>query len=440
MTFALALTAFPAGIRSMLVDAYDSSVSGSPAAMLAREGMSPGVALMAGLALDPVGRPLLDDALDAYARPGANLPASAPEVIIGGGAHAAIYASVRRALGFPVPLVLDAGPRFGGEFAGAVRPAFYLNSRNRPGPSGPPGSTGALNVIPAAPMQPSDIGGSEYQTDADLGLVIRCALALNSTVRRARVEGLSPLGNGGYVVETSRGSVGARRVIVATGAGSERRVSGVIPDGQTVYSFRQWMTRVGTAPFPLSGLGRVAVIGIGDGARTVVESLTGIGPMASPTVAALDYVERVDWYGALDCASDRDSWLRANRTRYQRLGALFPVSGRDNARVRPLGRASYLAPGYLSAEVDGSRYETVIVAAGRAVETDLYSEVACSTQYRPNGVSLARTSGSLDLCRVGPVAGIPFESTEDSRIGENAVGLFRLAPRTATLASTLPAA
>lgn len=455
-TLDAALAAFPARMRPGLTDAVLRSTRDIVGPMLDRPGMAPGVALMAGLALDPLGRRLLDVELQSYAAPGADLPPAAPEVIVGGGAHAAIYCSVRVALGFPRPLVLDAAPRFGGTFGAVRSPTFYLNSRNRPGPIGAPGTRDALNVLPGAPMQPADIGGTEYQTNADLGLVVRCALALNADVRAARVESLGAVGNSpGAIVRTDRGTVAAGRVILATGIGVERRISNVEPDGRSVFSFGQWQERLDLEPFPLADLGRVAVIGNGDGARVVVESLAGIGPMASATVASLDYVERIDWYGAADLAATRDGWILCNRTRYQRLGALFPVEGRDNARVQPMGRAATLDLGYRVANVNGRPYDTVIVAAGYdrspldlGTFGDSFSGVdAAGRQVNPDGRegqrvgrrSFTRLEGD-EVWRIGPAARLGFEANEDGRIGENAVGLFRLAPRTAALAASLPGA
>jgi hypothetical protein len=299
-------------------------------------------------------------------------------------------------------------------------------------------------------MQPADIGASEYQTNSDLGLVIRCALAFSATVRTGvEVETIETTGNtGAPIVRLSDGrSIRAGRVIVSTGLGEERGVDergAVRPNGSTILGYRDLMARLDRETFPLRGLGRVAVIGSGDGARTAIEALTGIGPSAGrSTITSLDYVERLDWYGS--GSATRDEYLGCNRTRYARIGALLPRSiatenGRDeNARVIPRPRARTLTPGYLSTEVDGRRYETVILATGyrrRSILGEIETEA-----YRPNGILLARIGSGADdrIVRIGADARIPFEGSEDDRISENAVGLYRLAPRTATLASLLAA-
>ncbi len=113
------------------------------------------------------------------------------------------------------------------------------------------------------------------------------------------------------------------------------------------------------------------------------------------------------------------------------------MSGRDNARVQPLDRASSLDPGYLSARVNGRAYETVITAAGYEREP---LDGTGGDLYPDRGSSIARKSPEIEgVWRIGPCANIPFDPTEDSRIGENRVGLFRLAPRTAALAAQLGA-
>jgi hypothetical protein len=443
-----------AALRDDLRSAY--GVGGSVVdSLLERPEIRPSVALMAGLALDPRGRAAFERVLDLRSRP-LDVERDSftwPEVIVGGGAHAATYASVRVSLGFPRPLVIERAARYGGTFAMTERPTFYLNSRNRPGALGAPGSRDALNLIPAAPMQPSDIGASEYQSNADLGLVIRCALAFSSTIRQAEVERIERIGNDGapIVVLVDGRTIRPGRVIVATGIGEERSVDDdrpVEPDGSSILGYADLMRRLDVEPFPLRGLGRVAVIGAGDGARTAIEALTGIGPSAGrSTIASLDYVERIDWYG---CESrTRDEYLSCNRTRYARIGALLPRSiaagSTENARVITRPRARSLAPGYLSATVDGRTYDTVVVATGYRRRTLLTSALA-ETGYRPNGVTLGRisldpvTSAEDDrVVRIGAAARIPFEGDESDSIRENAVGLYRLAPRTATLAAMLPA-
>jgi hypothetical protein len=67
-----------------------------------------------GVALDPHGRDIADQVLDAYwsdePRQQNTLTSASTEreVIIGSGLHAAVYAAIRVLTGYPKPLVVDA--------------------------------------------------------------------------------------------------------------------------------------------------------------------------------------------------------------------------------------------------------------------------------------------------------------------------------------------
>ena len=227
MSVTEAINRFPVEMHNSLKLAYDEGGE-MAAAMLIRGDMPPERALLSGLALNERGRYLLEDTFENYTAAERALPASWPEVVIGGGAHAAVYCAVRCAQGFPRPLVIEQNARYGGTFAMTLRSSFFLNSRNRPGPLGAAGSRDSLNVIPGAMMQPSDLGGSEYQANADLGLVVRCTLTLFAEVRTARV--ISVADNGPTaLVQTDRGTIRAGRVIVATGIGKPRVFNGRPP-------------------------------------------------------------------------------------------------------------------------------------------------------------------------------------------------------------------
>lgn len=444
MSLTQALEPLPARLQPMLQDAFDES-SDMVLPLMQRD-MEPTKALMVGLALHPVGRTMLENALDIYAQPQEDLPAGWPEVIVGGGAHAAIWAATRVKRGALRPLVLEQRPRFGGTFAMTRNPSFFLNSRNRPGPLGTFGSRDALNVILGAPMQPSDLSGAEYQANADLGLVVRCTLALNAMVRQATVTAVERNGDN-LVVVTNRGLVRTDRVVVATGIGRSLKFAGTDVDNERLLSFRQFMSRFDRDLFPLRGLGRVAVVGDGDSGRTVVEALAGYGPQTGASVASLDYVPRVDWYGVgTDMTKER--WLECNRTRYKRLAALFPsqegASG-DNARVFGRGKARSLYRSPDGVEVNGSSYDTAIVCLGyssTATELDVFDGMSAfgagaQVGSPDEGVVLGYSSPDRAVVIVGPAADIPFGRNSDPapQIPENRVALFRLAPRTATFAS-----
>lgn len=445
MSLREALGSFPPELASRLDYAYDQG--GAMAnEMMKRGDMPPDRALVSGLALDPIGRPIMEESLGMYADVLRDLPTEVDELIIGSGAHGAIYAAVRNQKFGTKPLVLERSPRFGGTFAMTMKSSFYLNSRNRPGPVGAPGTRDALNVIPGAMMQPSDIGGSEYQANADLGLVIRMTLAMNAVVRMANVEYVVKQGPR-WLVTTDRGTVATKRVIVATGIGKPQTLPGAPFDNRLVYSYDQFMARFDREMFPLRGLGRVAVIGGGDSGKTVVEALTGYGPQFGGSVASLDYVTRIDWYG-IEKDMSKDRWLVCNRTRYKPLAALFPNGVNDNSRVRGFGLVADIFTTYDAVQIEGRPYDTVIVCVGfqestwRSMIGFTAGEEVRARPFKAEGstTSLGRATDGRDVIVVGPACRLEFETPGDPepRIAENAVALFRLAPRTATLAALLP--
>jgi hypothetical protein len=297
-------------------------------------------------------------------------------------------------------------------------------------------------------MQPSDVSGAEYQANADLGLVVRCTLALNAVVRQAKVTEIVKNGSR-LVVVTNRGNVVARRVIIATGVGAPLRVLGVTYDNERLMSFAGFMRRFDQTMFPLRGLGRVAVVGAGDSGRTVVEALTGYGPYMGASVASLDYVPQIDWYG-VGTTMTKERWLQCNRTRYKALAALFPNAKGTvrNARVVPRPRADGVFRTTDGVQINGQSYDTAICCLGFDAPEQRWPPLDPSFDlgvFRSGtdgvfGVPLGKASvGDRALVVVGPAANIPFEDNSDPepRIEENRVALFRLAPRTATLASIL---
>ena len=429
----------PEALRVALVNAYRQ---GAPIVDALDRRMPPQKALMVGLALQQQTREMMEDAIGSFANTERSLGDLWGEVIIGSGPHAATYAAMRTRMGASKPLVLERRGRFGGTFAMTRQQSFYLNSRNRPGPFGNVGSRDALNVIPGAPMQPSDLSGAEYQANADLGLITRCTLALNAKLRRAEVESVMRQGNS-WVIETNRGQLRAQRVVVATGIGRPKQLD-VAFDNKQVFSYEQFMQRF-EQPFPLRELGRVAVVGDGDSARTVVEALAGYGPQLNGSVASLDYITQIDWYG-VGTAMNKARWLECNRTRYKPLAALFPPA--SNARVRPLEPAKIVFRTQDSICINGNYYETVIVCVGFeglwqemiGFEGEAPGRIRTESEIDDNRLSLALGSEDRSLIVIGPAADIPYSRTidpEPTRSDENRVALFRLIPRTAALAMQL---
>lgn len=440
---------------SMQIQALLAAVSLRPAAA---EGMraimqrqsefpSPAQAQLTGIALDPYGREFADQFLDTYwsdeqrQRDVVSAGGTDREVIIGSGFHAATYAAVRVLAGYPKPLVLERHQRVGGTFALTARPTFWLNSRNRAGGAGPAGDQGAsLNYLPGAPIQAADLSMIEYQPNTDMAFVIRLALAqFADVVTNANVSSVSAAGTGAKIEIEGRAPILAGRVIDARGGGDP------IPDGAngtTVLTFRQFMQRM-AGMWPLRGLRRVAVVGGGDSAKCAVESCLGLAPQPFMAAAALDQVDRIDWY-AEDLPTTCERWQTDIRGRYQATGRYLRPDRRGVQRLTVLSRRARPIALPDAGLIDGRTYDLVIVCTGNR-ETPIDGlNVASFDQYTAADANVvARKHYTLPAFRIGPHAKLPFTAIEHADgvadIAPNAVSMFRTAPKTAALAATLPA-
>lgn len=365
------------------------------------------------------------------------------EVVIGAGLHAAIYCAARVKAGYPKPVVLERGgpSDVGGAFAMTKTPTFFLNSRNRPGKVGIPGREQALNVLPAAPIQPADLSGDEFQRNSDLAFAIRMTLAMYAkVVPYSEVKGAEPYTTGISIVRTGIRSYYTRRVVWATGLGAQ-----VMPDqhdGKKVMTFVDFMKHMDREKFPLQGLRRVAVIGAGDSGKTVIEALTGKGPSTKWSSAALDYLDKIDWYGLNDSNCYRAGWESCERMRYRNISTLLPEQqGQPGARVTPvLKRAEGIRYGYEAGYVDGTPYDLVVWCVGfeRRPPFTTYRYV----EYGGRAVAADDSSGQSSI---GPIASLPYgtSSTQDAeylavqKAPENETALFRYADRTAAFAMSV---
>lgn len=365
-------------VKSPKVRGVAKQITADPAlnegvmAMMERapEMRSPMTALLAGIAADAKARRLWEESLDAmWAEESDDFvpkKTTYPEVFIGAGLTGAVYCATRAMMGMPVPMVLEVEERAGGSFAVSRSATFYLNSRNRPGGLGIPGSQGSLNFLPNAPIQPSELGFEEYQVNADVAYAIRAAYALmdakvitKTSVYDLVVKPDSKKSGNCVEVQTNRGRITASRVVVGTGIG-QPRVDWFA--GERLLSFKQFMRRL-DQPFPFRDMGRVAVIGAGDSGKVVIEALTGQGPARHMSVAALDYPRDIVWYGQQSL--DRGTFENCNRPRYKRLGTLFSQTGYRSSRVKPISaKVGYVEEGYDCVLVDGQPYDLAINCTG----------------------------------------------------------------------------
>ncbi|ROO60340.1 hypothetical protein EDC02_2201 [Micromonospora sp. Llam0] len=419
-------------------------------AMMQRESDFPNPleAKLTGIALDPYGRCFADQVLDAYwsDEPRKQNTLSSigveREVIIGSGFHAAVYAAVRVLSGYPKPLVLERDERAGGTFAMTTRPTFHLNSRNRGGSAGLAGDQSAsLNYLPGAPIQAANLSMLEYQTNTDMAFVIRLALAQYAdVVTNATVLSVSRSGTGAEIEVEGRDPLMAGRVIDARGLGDPDEDG--IANGTTILTFPQFMKRM-AGMWPLRGMRRVAVVGGGDSAKCAVEALLGIGPQPFMAAAALDTVDRIDWYSdALPTTCE--AWQLGIRGRYQAIGRYLRPDRLGARRLTVMDRRArpIALPG--TGLIDGRTYDIVVLCTGNketpieGLGFDAFDEFEI-----PDANVVATTHYNLPAFRIGPHAKLPFTRREQedgvADITANAVSMFRTAPMTAALAATLPA-
>jgi len=410
---------------------------------------SPMTMELAGIAQNPEARAHFDAEMHriwADTEP----PLQARELVIGAGFHAAVYCAVRVAMGKPKPLVIEASDKVGGAFAPSMAPSFYLNSRNRPGMLGIPGRAEALNVLPGAPIQPSHLSGDEYQRNSDVAFAIRCSLAMNAKVvtgwKVDKIGRRNYYGGALCVTDPNGRRIGFTRCIIATGLGKERRPAS---ESDRVLTFSQLMARM-DEPFPLRGMKKVAVVGAGDSGKTAIEALTGQGPTAGMSVAALDYPEAIDWYGVPESCATRDTWAESSRPRYKGIARNLPSSSRSrdrNAppRIRPKDRAKRVSGAYDGVLVNGKRYDHVIWCAGYGEgdgEADPLIDqiVTDATAVVAESREVARTTRYRNVFRIGPAAKLaldPYEVDALPAVPENVSALFRYADRSATFAATV---
>lgn len=437
----------PRRVRDALSEVTnDDSMNDAVQALAARapEFDSPLAAKLTGVALNPAARLHFDRALDAMWDAATVPTSSVPEIVVGGGLHAAIYCAVRVREGHPKPLVIEAKERVGGAFAASQLPAFYLNSINRPGVVGIPGREEGLNYLPGAIIQPADLGIAEYQVNTDIAFAIRANLALYAKVLTGtKIERQLSQGEPTGVLTVDGTRINADRVIWATGLGAPTRPE--IADGKSLMDYMEFLGHL-DQPFPFQGIKSVAVVGAGDSGRTVIEALVGQGPSQRMSVASLDWVDKIDWYGVSPDCMTRDAWASNNRSRYKGIARVLPTEAGGASRVTPLARrAEQFGTGFDGAYVDGARYDLVILATGFAPQrVGAEQDVSSFGQFSVGGRVVARAGSvadSQDAFIIGPAAKLETngEANVLGPVLENTAAVWRYADRTASLAMSLPA-
>lgn len=445
--------AMPRGLRT-ITDQIIRDPRSEPAirAMLERADEFPSrrVAVLSAIYNEPTAREAWDQYLASLFRAGlGQLPSRAYTVIVGSGPHAAIFAAGQVKAGKGIPIVLERESVAGGVMATAPGPAFWLNSRNRPGPLGVPGDFDtSLMELPGCELQPYHLGGGEYQTNHELAWCVRANLALLGVT--VYVNTAATTVNTGEVYYRAYGGPERRmlvdRIVVCSGLGKEKTLTG--PErlnGQAAFTGMKWMRHFTDRPFPMQGMEKVAVIGAGDMGRCVVESLVGMGPQHPGS--QMDWVREVDWYGQslLTCAVYRSN----TRSRYQGLSRWFPEGDRKG-RIRPRdARPLRLDGSYRGVTIMGSYYDAAIVCIGwepqlleGVNELNTWTGTPGSSQGRRLGRFFESGSGSGRYL-LGPAARLPITDSERAYlpgvfdVPGNVDALFRYADRTAYAAQIL---
>lgn len=414
---------------------------------------SPTAAFLSGIAADPGLRKVFSELMDNMDQAPSG-PAIYSEIIIGGGAHSAIYCSTRTLMATPKrPVkgrraVVEQMGRVGGVFGWTDNPAFYLNSRNRSSvEAGVPGTEGELNQIINGPVQASDLGAAEYQTNMEMNFAICAALLKSARRSTATVASVRRMPDGIILVESVDGREWrAKRVILATGIGAPNKLKG------STTSLREFL--IGRrVQFPLRGLKRVAVVGGGDSARVVIEYLLGQGPSQGSSVASVDRVERIDWYRAP--YDYREEMEEGERSRYKGIARFMRCASDDRAYIiQPLTRVrvnevirddnklGVLYKGRRNPERGRGDYDLVVNCTGYVNKVDELVQAPMETVFQDKE-AIARKVVGAEIYIVGPAAELPFTSLEDQRVpidlsAANKVALWRYGPKTAKLAAMLP--
>ncbi|HVT97847.1 MAG TPA: hypothetical protein VHE33_10085 [Acidobacteriaceae bacterium] len=383
----------------------------------------------------------------------ANLPnLSDREVIIGGGAHAAVYAATRVKLGKRQPVVLEAEARCGGVFTRLSRVPFWMNSASGAsvdstgaGPTRIPSRsvTDLLNWLPNCEVQ-ADGPGSDNQTEYPLSTMMGSAIR-RSLARAAEVY----TGVRAYVTDVARREITTQdgdsyrcgRIIDARGLNMDSRRPELSMCKELTPVITAEMFLRGMWPSGISSRGpqRVALVGGGDTACVVAEALLGQGPEGWPFAA-----ESIDWF-AVDLPGSKSDWLDSKHARYAGLARHFPQAERrgmirprqqrvDTETVQVIGDA---------VRVGFDTYDLAVFCTGFQPAFAEYGPGLADNVYRP-GVyrderGLWRRDGEYYI--VGTAAGLAQQRGEldkgYSRFPKNTDALYRLAPETAKLAALL---
>lgn len=360
-------------------------------------------------------------------------------VIVGGGVHGAIYAATYFKATGVKPVILEAGTQCGGIF-GRVIP-FQMNSTHAAsidsvtgGPTRIPSRVDGddLNYLPNSPFQVTC--SREYPSTTDMAYAVRQTAEYAADVytgARAYVSG-----NGVDIYEgtdlNGRYLGYARRTIWATGLAMTDPATPIRTDATgrctAIVTAEAFLGDIN--PYAARISGRIAVIGGGDTACTVIEYLLGQGETAIYGTRPTD----IDWYGGYALPTTKKRWALDFHARYIGIARHMPQNGREGI-LHP--KAVQVTPEPLGdyAQVQGRNYRLVIDATGFKPLSCPVSANTLLYDVTGNQV-IARSNSSETFVKIGPAAkisgGNPYFPNKFPAANQ---AIYVLAPRTAIIAA-----
>ncbi|MDB5184496.1 MAG: hypothetical protein JWN38_304 [Candidatus Saccharibacteria bacterium] len=308
---------------------------------------------------------LLDTALQAAVEEDASKLQSGqfwPTIVVGSGPSSSVFVSQRRE---SVPgealLTIDEAAGLGGQFATAKRPLFRLNSRNRPTLAGEPaplpGDKGGLNSLSPGVIEVADLDSTVYPTQNVLAVASGLNTYLNSSLvaTKTRLMGIIPNRRadsaGRYRLLTERDGrrieLTTDKLVIGSGLGKEsyklgNKDSDAFIDRERqaekprVMTYDDFLARVGdpSRQFPLADFAgkTVAVVGAGDSAKTVIETLLNLQVQSGDSVAQIDQVDKIQWWG--QTSTTKEALCQDLRARYNLIALNAPRSNQTSFEAR----------------------------------------------------------------------------------------------------------
>jgi len=360
-------------------------------------------------------------------------------LVIGGGVHAAIFAASWVRAGGDKPVVAEKTSRTGGVFSRLM--PFAMNSANLSsldsagtGPSRMPRRSAAddLNYLPNSAYQVSTIAKGEYPSSQEMADIVRSTLQEYSDVYVNCDLTLESNGESIYRADTGEYLGSPARVIWAAGlympSNSSYDGSPSVVTAESFLSPREGDT--GRFMDRQYAGRKIAVVGNGDTAATIIEYLLGQG-LSKPTTMADD----IDWYGGSVMPMTKKSWAMTYHARYITIARHMPER-KVYGVINPIPERGRISPAGTTSYVNGRTYDLVIDATGFRALTPSFDY---SYDFNSNATArvIARRTYDNSLYLIGAAAGISGDNVYNSKFAAARLAIYQLAPITAEFATQL---